>query len=153
MDSLNSKVSSGPTYLGLRYPLWNQSLGTIKLHYLGIFPSRGHQSFARSAVLVFVLCFGLNALMVIINCVLNYQDNGGNHKGSAKMAPPKLTLFLDIISPFAYMAFYVTKVSFPLCPPSAARPMQMFRHQRMFCASPTLSPCSPKSFSLLVSKR
>lgn len=27
------------------------------------------------------------------------------------MARPKLTLFLDVISPFAYMAYYVTKVS------------------------------------------
>ena len=27
------------------------------------------------------------------------------------MAQPKLTLFLDVISPFAYIAFYVTKVS------------------------------------------
>lgn len=35
-----------------------------------------------------------------------YQQNGA----SAAMAPPKLTLFLDIISPFAYIAFYVTKV-------------------------------------------
>lgn len=26
------------------------------------------------------------------------------------MSPPTLTVFLDIISPFAYMAFYVTKV-------------------------------------------
>lgn len=26
------------------------------------------------------------------------------------MARPKLTVYLDIISPFAYMAFYVTKV-------------------------------------------
>jgi hypothetical protein len=27
------------------------------------------------------------------------------------MAKPKLTLFLDVVSPFAYLAFYVTKVS------------------------------------------
>lgn len=26
------------------------------------------------------------------------------------MAKPKLTLYLDIVSPFAYLAFYVTKV-------------------------------------------
>ena len=27
------------------------------------------------------------------------------------MGKPKLTLFLDVISPFAYIAFYVTRVS------------------------------------------
>lgn len=26
------------------------------------------------------------------------------------MAKPKLTLFVDIVSPFAYLAFYLTKV-------------------------------------------
>jgi len=26
------------------------------------------------------------------------------------MARPKLTLYLDIVSPFAYMAFYITRV-------------------------------------------
>lgn len=30
------------------------------------------------------------------------------------MARPKLTLYLDIVSPFAYMAFYITKVRQPL---------------------------------------
>lgn len=33
-------------------------------------------------------------------------------QNTAKMARPKLTLFLDVVSPFAYMAFYITKVSF-----------------------------------------
>ena len=34
-----------------------------------------------------------------------------------KMAKPKLNVFLDVVSPFAYMAFYVTKVDTP--PPTS----------------------------------
>jgi len=29
------------------------------------------------------------------------------------MAAPKITLYVDIVSPFSYMAFYAVKVSFP----------------------------------------
>lgn len=33
-----------------------------------------------------------------------------NYLVSTTMAKPKLTLFVDIVSPFAYLAFYLTKV-------------------------------------------
>lgn len=36
---------------------------------------------------------------------------GQQHTRSGNMARPKLTVYLDVVSPFGYMAFYMTRVS------------------------------------------
>lgn len=36
---------------------------------------------------------------------------GHSHTRYSNMARPKLTVYLDVVSPFGYMAFYVTRVS------------------------------------------
>jgi hypothetical protein len=56
---------------------------------------------------------------------LQEQRNLETQKKIAVMAGPKLKLYVDTVSPFAYMAYYITRVRSIFLHPLASTPAQL----------------------------